>query len=246
MIEQYFAKAMEFYNTNTTQVWAFIGGLIVLIIIWRLYKKYEVLKAMKIFEGKDLEERVLEDLNARTMTFGEDVDMDIYYGDFNKVGHAIKRLGLQMPTEESIAISTRGKNKDDMEMEEIEVFVLVPDDKMSKMVWIVLDKWLGISKKSKYLIVKNDGYRSEGDRMVINEDFNFIRRGGVMMQTGKSTENVVNEIVSNETYNNILKSIPDFVEKINYFDSEHSQGLDRMSKLAEIDNKKVQQMIRNQ
>jgi len=244
-VEQYMDSIMRFYAQNTQQVWLVVGGIILVILGVIAYKKYEYFKTLEVFKGKDLDERVTEDLFSKMMDIGQDVEMDVYYGDMNKVGTCRKILDIESPSDGTIAITSEEKQEIGEEMGTADILLVIPSDGIKKWGWIILDKVFGMNKMSKFMVVNRDTYRTEAGRMVINDKCNMINRGGVLVQSGHTTENVVNEIVTNETYENILQSLPNFVEKINQFDSQHSQRLNRMDKLAEMDKKDLERMLNN-
>jgi len=242
-VEKFLSSAMEYYSQNTQQVWMFLGGLILIIVGYVAYQKYEYFKTLEVFKGKDLDERVTDDLFKRTLKMGEDIDMSIYYGDMNKIGNASKKFVIDSPSDGTIAITSEQKQEIGEDMEDAIIFMITPEGKFGKMVWFITDKIFGAKKKTDFLVVNKDSFRTEHDRIVINDDCNILDRGGVMVQSGHATENVVNEIVTNETYENILESLPNFVEKVNQFDSQHSQRLNRMDKLAEMDKADLERML---
>lgn len=242
-VEEIFNSAVKYYQANTQQVWMVLGGLVLLIVGYVIYQKYEYFKTLEVFKGKDLEERVSEDLFKRTLNMGEDINMCVYYGDMNKIGHASKKFIIDSPSDGTIAITSEQKQEIGEDMEDAVVFMITPESKFGKFVWFVTDKIFGAKKKTDFLIVNRDSFRTEHGRIVVNDNCNILNRGGVFVQSGHATENVVNEIVTNETYENILESLPNFVEKVNQFDSQHSQRLNRMDKLAEMDKKDLERML---
>lgn len=198
------------------------------------------------FERTDLEERVQKDLRDRVDVLGKNIDKPLFYGEMNEVGPINDHMTVQQPDDRSVSImGDNGQELDtDAEFDKVSVFMFTPseDQGIKKK---LLEDTLGIKNYGRFMIVSNENVEAEDDRVVVDGNVQFERRGGSFCQDGFSTENVINDIVTNETYEAVLESTPDFVDKINEFDSKYSQRRAIMDKMGEMELGEMMNKIQN-
>lgn len=227
---------------NQAIIWAGDNQAIVLIaagIALGLYLLVEKLdnRAFKDFKPKALEDRVIPDLKFRINNLGVETDKDLKFGDFNKIGSIHKYLDMSMPENKKITIRDESKEEKEkeVEVEEVRAYLMTPEKKLKKWIWYITDILLGKDYSTKILIAYKGLIEDHYDYQKIPDKAEFKNKGGVLVQKGTATDNVINDIAKQDAEEGVWEGIPNYAEKINHLMPQHSQKIEEIEASKEKD-----------
>lgn len=195
-------------------------------------------RAFQSFKPKALEDRVIPDLKYRINSLGQETDKELKQGDFNNIGSIHKYRDMAYPDNKKITIKQQSKEEKEkeVEVEEVRAFMMTPQQSLKKILWYITDILFGSDKNTKILVAYKEPLEDEYDAMKIPEDAQFKNKGGVLVQKGVATDNVINDIAKQDAEEGVWEGIPNFVEKINHMMPQHSQDVEKIQKSKDDDD----------
>ena len=227
---------------NNFIVWAGQNEPVVLIAGGTAFALYLLVQKMDKrnfgdFKPKALEDRVIPDLKYRINTLGQKSDKELKIGRFNKIGNVHKFRDMEYPNNKKITIKRQSKEEKskEVEVQEVRAFLMTPENKMKKIIWFITDIILGEDLSTKILVAFKKPIETDYDAFILPEDSKFKNKGGVLVQKGTATDNVINDIAKQDAEEGVWEGIPNFVEKINHLMPQHSQDIERVEAAKEED-----------
>lgn len=228
---------------NELAVWAGQNEPLVLLAGGAAFALYLFVQKLdkrnfKDFKPKALEDRVIPDLKYRINTLGQTSDKDLRIGRFNKIGSVHKYRDMQYPNNKKITIKPQSKEQKEkeVEIEEVRAFLMTPESKLQKLMWFVTDILLGKDMSTKMLVAFKEPIETDYDAFILPDDAKFKNKGGVLVQKGTATDNVINDIAKQDAEEGVWEGIPNFVEKINHLMPQHSQKIEKLEANSEEDD----------
>jgi len=222
---------------NNFIVWAGNNETTVLIAGGIAFGLYLLLQKMdkrnfQDFKPKALKDRVIPDLKYRINTLGENSDKDLKIGRFNKIGSVHKFRDMEYPNNKKITIKKQSKSKKEknVKVEQVRAFLMTPEGTLQKIGWYITDLLLGKNLSTKILVAFKEPIETDYDAFILPEDAKFKNKGGVLVQKGTATDNVINDIAKQDAEEGVWEGIPNFVEKINHLMPQHSQDVEKIEK----------------
>lgn len=195
-------------------------------------------RAFKNFKPKALEDRVIPDLKYRINTLGKESDKDLKKGEFNKIGSIHKYHDMAYPNNKKITIKQQSKEDKEKEVEiaEVRAYMMTPQQRLKKIIWYLTDILFGSDRNTDILVAYKELIEEEYDSHKIPDKAQFKNKGGVLVQKGVATDNVVNDIAKQDAEEGVWEGVPNFVEKINHLMPQHSQKIEELQASKEEDN----------
>lgn len=207
----------DFLQENTLLVLGLAVIITAAVLLWYKIDK----RTIETYEETGLEERINEKLKNKIQTIGTKSDKALYRGDFQKIGKVHRYKDMKMVDNEKLM--PKEESKDNHEYKGVRVLLVSPEQFFDRMIWYATDVILNFDFKTKVMVLYKDSIEATTEYMRIDENAQFKIKGGAIVQKGYATDNTINEIALADADESIFEGIPNYVEKVNYYDRIYSQ-----------------------
>lgn len=200
-----------------------LGAAVIGFLLWQAVQKIDD-RAFKDYKPKALEDRVIPSLRYRINTLGKECGKKLKIGDFNEIGNIHKYRDMELPENKKITINQESKEEKEkeVEVEEVRAYLITPEKRLQKILWYITDILFNQDRNTDILVFYKERMEEEYDYHKAVGSPQFKNKGGVLLEKGTATDNVVNSIAKDDAEEAVWEGIPNYVEKINHLMPQHS------------------------